>query len=493
MQDSKLPTPTFLSINSGAQPIRINDYINAVPIPVPTASTFGNLYKKPGSTGLYWKTQSGAEVNLTTSSSGSSPTASNYFKDACVVRTADPLDPYTASGSGVGKTLTAQVAGEISYIDGYLNLTVGDRILVDVPGVTDTVDVGIYTLTEYGSQDDPWVLTRATDFNSSENALPGSIVTVASGDVFAGVSFILSTQSPIIIDTTNLSFARYSAGYLNHFDLNLNGYSITSIGIGSVVNPSMRFGTASTGIYSLSSSQLDFATDGVNRLHLSTTGVNIPLKLTVGSVTPTTGTSVDFSSCTLPILPPKMDTTARNALSSTPSGAVIYDTTANFLSLYNGSAWNYLAPTSVLQAVYAGFSEVATGTTLMLDNNTIPQNTAGTQFMTISVTPKATTSRLYVQVRALFDNSISGTTIMALFQDSTADALATSSFFQSGGGGSHFTMVLTCMVNQTAGTAITFKIRAGSTSSSTLTFNGSAGSRLYGTSVKSTIKVTEYL
>jgi hypothetical protein len=61
MQDSMLPLPTFSLVKTGVQPLLINDYTGSTPTPT---TTYGSLYKKPGSAGLYWTTLAGAEVNL---------------------------------------------------------------------------------------------------------------------------------------------------------------------------------------------------------------------------------------------------------------------------------------------------------------------------------------------------------------------------------------------------------------------------------------------
>lgn len=57
-------------------------------------------------------------------------------------------------------------------------------------------------------------------------------------------------------------------------------------------------------------------------------------------------------------------------------------------------------------------------------DNTIPQNTEGTELLTASITPRATTNRLRVRFNAYFHNNCGAQSalVVALFRDSTANA-----------------------------------------------------------------------
>src|SRR5690242_11567041 len=85
--------------------------------------------------------------------------------------------------------------------------------------------------------------------------------------------------------------------------------------------------------------------------------------------------------------------------------------------LANDSGINYakLANGTVIQSVTASFSAVATGTTVMPGDDTIPQNTEGIQFMTASITPLLSTSKLQIEVVALAANSVANDINIALF------------------------------------------------------------------------------
>lgn len=161
-----------------------------------------------------------------------------------------------------------------------------------------------------------------------------------------------------------------------------------------------------------------------------------------------------------------------------------------------GAVWEMLFnPLSrdVLQTVRTQTGAYATGLTIIPWDDTIPENTEGTEFMTLSITPKSTTSLLKIDTVFNFASLNPGYITAALFQDSTVNALAAASMtFYSLGEISQiiFTHYLT------AGTtsSTTFKIRAGSGGASIIYFNGSnsTATRKLGGVMASSITITEY-
>ena len=146
---------------------------------------------------------------------------------------------------------------------------------------------------------------------------------------------------------------------------------------------------------------------------------------------------------------------------------------------------------SLVQVVTAQDGAVATGTTTMPDDDTIPQNTEGDEYITLSITPKNTNNKLVITYNGVSDNGGSSISIVALFQDSTANALAAvrmndSTSVSTGGG-------RTLVHTMTAGTtsATTFKIRIGSPTAGTTTFNGTGGARKFGGACASTLTIME--
>lgn len=164
-----------------------------------------------------------------------------------------------------------------------------------------------------------------------------------------------------------------------------------------------------------------------------------------------------------------------------------YDTASGDFFLSDGARTGEIVQVANFQT-----GAVNTGTTVMVNDDTIPQNTEGDEYMTLAFTPKSATNNLKIDIE--WFGSHSSTTAgmyMALFQDTTVDALAaawgTKNAIATGAVGltmSHF------MVAGTA-SSTTFKVRAGAAVAGTTTFNGGGGLRLFGGVVPSSITITE--
>lgn len=144
------------------------------------------------------------------------------------------------------------------------------------------------------------------------------------------------------------------------------------------------------------------------------------------------------------------------------------------------------------QILYTRPGTSATGTTVIPLDNTIPQITEGTEFMTLAITPKNVASTLEITVTLQGSSSVVSSLVAALFQDATANALcATYTVIGTLNTSSTITMVYV----MTAGTisATTFRVRAGANLAGTVTFNGGAGAQLLGGANASAITIKEYL
>lgn len=137
---------------------------------------------------------------------------------------------------------------------------------------------------------------------------------------------------------------------------------------------------------------------------------------------------------------------------------------------------------------------VATGTTTIPLDDTIPQNTEGDQYMSLNFVPTNVNNKLKISV--VFNAAQSGAggrhLSVALFQDSTANALAAMDGTTAAAG--YGTTVSFEHFMKAATTSLTtFKVRAGSEAGAggTLTFNGQAGARLYGGVIASSIRIEE--
>lgn len=118
---------------------------------------------------------------------------------------------------------------------------------------------------------------------------------------------------------------------------------------------------------------------------------------------------------------------------------------------------------SVIQVKTARTTANTSGTTVIPLDNTTPQNTEGTEVLTLSITPTSATNNLIIFVNSYMSLNTAGVVIISIFQDSTADAIATG--FTTIPGAS-FTLALPVAYQMTSGTtsATTFKVRVGSAS-----------------------------
>jgi len=145
---------------------------------------------------------------------------------------------------------------------------------------------------------------------------------------------------------------------------------------------------------------------------------------------------------------------------------------------------------SVVQSAYTQTGAVATGTTLIPIDDTIPQITEGNEYMTLAFTPLSASNLLRIRVTAQLSSNASNNLIAALFQDSTANALA--SMWQSEPtGGQSFPITFTHTMTAGTTSATTFRVRAGGSNASTVTFNGGSSIRQLGGVMASSISVEE--
>jgi hypothetical protein len=174
------------------------------------------------------------------------------------------------------------------------------------------------------------------------------------------------------------------------------------------------------------------------------------------------------------------------------SGFTVANTGTIFgMAITSGAIPNSALPSgTALQAVNFTTGALATGTTLVPVDDTIPQNTEGDQYMTLSITPKATTNILIIQVVAFAVSSVAGNVTMALFQDSTANALAAA--YMGSGTSGNIPLVITYKMVAGTVSSTAFKIRIGGQLAGTVTFNGLASARFYGGVLASGITITEY-
>jgi len=144
----------------------------------------------------------------------------------------------------------------------------------------------------------------------------------------------------------------------------------------------------------------------------------------------------------------------------------------------------------IVQVVNFQTGEVATGTTQIPTSDSIPQNTEGDEYMTLAITPTSATNKLLIEVVMHISSLATSNATSALFQDTTADALAVMNQVVSGA--SH-NQAISFNHYMDAGTTseTTFKVRGGTNAVQTTTFNGQNSTRLFGGVMASSITITE--
>lgn len=156
---------------------------------------------------------------------------------------------------------------------------------------------------------------------------------------------------------------------------------------------------------------------------------------------------------------------------------------------YIGSGTN-----AIQQVQYQTVTSTASGTTQIPFDDSIPQSSEGDEYLTKSITPLSATNILIIEANLLlgFNASVSvENQTVAIFQDSTADALAaTSTWFPVSGGSLTMSLRHTMLAGTTSST--TFKVRSGNNNAGTTRLNGTAGARRLGGRAASTLVITEY-
>lgn len=146
----------------------------------------------------------------------------------------------------------------------------------------------------------------------------------------------------------------------------------------------------------------------------------------------------------------------------------------------------------VIQVANYTTGAMATGTALIPMDNTIPQITEGTQFMSLSFTPKKDTSKLKITVvaqSAVPTTSGWGTT--ALFRNSVSNAIGAVPAYYHAAGGIGVNISFVCFIDALSASLSTFTVRIGHSNAQTLTFNGTVSTAYMGGSLTSSITIEE--
>ena len=130
-----------------------------------------------------------------------------YMEDYFTGRVKMPVRAVSAANiagayEGSGMTFTYGATG-VAVIDG-VTLAANDRVLL--VGQSDGTQNGIYSVTVAGDGSTAAVLTRASDFNSSDKIYSGVRIAVNEGSIYADTFWKLITDGVIVLDSTALVF-----------------------------------------------------------------------------------------------------------------------------------------------------------------------------------------------------------------------------------------------------------------------------------------------
>jgi hypothetical protein len=261
-------------------------------------------------------------VTLTTGSISTAPTNGtdivnkNYadsiatginFHQACRLATtaALPSCTYNNGTSGVGATLTATANGALS-VDSTL-VVATNRVLVK--NQSDAAQNGVYVVTQAGDGSNPFILTRATDFDSAGTGVDqidaGDFFLITAGTSNANTSWVQQTPLPITVGTTGIVFSQFGAAgvtYTAGTGLTLAGtvFSITNTAVAAAsygsassvgtftVNAQGQLTAAADTSIAIASSQITSGTIDSARISGSYTGITGVGTLTVGTWNATT-------------------------------------------------------------------------------------------------------------------------------------------------------------------------------------------------------------
>lgn len=197
------------------------------------------------------------------------------FHQSCRLATTTALaaNTYNNGSSGVGATLTANANGALS-VDS-VAVVVGNRILVKNEATQ--ANNGVYTVTQTGSAGAPYILTRATDFDTAgvgvDQIDAGDFFLITAGATLANTSWVQQTPLPITVGTTAIVFAQFAAPLTY------------TAGTGLNESPSYTFNIANTGVTAAtygSASQVPVL--AVNAQGQLTTVTNTSIAIAAGAV-----------------------------------------------------------------------------------------------------------------------------------------------------------------------------------------------------------------
>jgi len=295
------------------------------------------------------------------------------FHNSCSYATTADLGSvtYNNGASGVGATLTNAGTQAALVIDGhtFTSTDATNAVRVLVKNESNGAYNGIYTLTDQGSGSTNWVLTRATDYDSSGTGTneidAGDLVLVLYGTTNSNTSWVQQTPLPIVVGTTAIVWVQFAAPitYTAGTGLTLAGttFSITN----TAVTPAAYGSASSVGTFTVNAQgQLTLAASTpIAITNTQVSGLGTMSTQNANSVA-ITGGSISGLSSALGIA-----SGGTNGTATPTSGAVAYGT---------GTAYAFTSAGTTGQVLTSGGSSTPTWTTPTTGTVTSVAATAGT-------------------------------------------------------------------------------------------------------------------
>ena len=176
---------------------------------------------------------------------------------------------YKQAVRAITVTNVTLAGGAPTPVDG-VNLSAGDRVLVT--GQNTGSQNGLYQVETVGSgSNGTWV--RTTDGNTTGEIEAGMIVMVTEGTVYADTQWKLTTNDPIIIGTTALTFEQNSAFAFGN--ILANGTAVLANSVGSTVTFTAGNNIAITGNNTSKTIAFDVTGISLNSISNGTSNVNV--------------------------------------------------------------------------------------------------------------------------------------------------------------------------------------------------------------------------
>ena len=326
------------------------------------------------------------------------------WKEPVRMRTIADLDTDTSqvwaqAGAGIGATLTSDTASTTT-LDGIL-LANGDR--VGVMAQSTASENGVYIVSNAGVGT-ATVLTRATDFDESDEAVPNAAVFVAEGTVHEDLGFVVTTDGTITVDTDAINFAQFTGagsfnagaglsqsgntinvgGTTNRIDVSADNVDISTSYVGQASITTL--GTVGTGTWEADTVAVSFGGTGLtsvtaNSILITETAANVLVEKAVAASTilgrKSSGDIDDMTGAEARVVlrtRRQVDTgtlTANNmtlgTLSQTPLEPTKVIITINGLTLKEGSGFDFtvsgttVTATDALNVAYGGTTNDGAG------------------------------------------------------------------------------------------------------------------------------------